>query len=254
MRQYSMPARGKSVPNLHFLAIPMAEITAAQWSALCGAGWFGALPEPIRRSVVDCAREVALGEDECLFRRGDDGDGWFAVLEGTMRISGTSRQGRAAVLTMLEPGYWFGEMSLLDGGPRTHDAYAHVPTRLLKVGPRDFERLLARWPELTRELLRMKCLQHRTLMGLFESSMTQDLEQRLAGRLVTLARVIGYPVQQGCGFELHLSQELMAQLVGSSRARVNQVLKRWDDKGIVAHRYGRVVLLDLAALDAMAAD
>jgi len=233
---------------------PMAKINPAQWKALCGAEWFGALPEPVRRNIVECAREVVLREGQCLFRRGDAGNGWFAVLEGTMRISGTSREGRAALLTMLEPGYWFGEMSLLDGGPRTHDAYAHVPTRLLKVAPSDFENLLARSPELARELLRMKCLQHRTLMTMFESSMVQAFEAQLAGRLVALAHAIGSPIWHGGGVELHLSQDLMAQLVGSSRARVNQVLKVWEARGLVAHRYGRVVLLDVVALAKMAGE
>jgi CRP/FNR family transcriptional regulator, cyclic AMP receptor protein len=232
----------------------MAKINEAQWKALSDAEWFGALPEPVRRKIVDSARERVLREGECLFRRGDAGNGWFAVLEGTMRISGTSREGRAALLTMLEPGYWFGEMSLLDGGPRTHDAYAHVPTRLLKVAPSDFEDLLAGSPELARELLRMKCLQHRTLMAMFESSMIQTFEAQLAGRLATLARAIGSPIGQAGGVELHLSQDLMAQLVGSSRARVNQVLKVWEAQGLVAHRYGRVVLLDVAALAKMAAE
>jgi CRP-like cAMP-binding protein len=232
----------------------MAEITAAQWTALCGAEWFGALPEPVRRAVVACAHEVVLREGECLFHRGDAGDGWFAVLEGTMRISGTSREGRAALLTMLEPGYWFGEMSLLDGGPRTHDAHAHVPTRLLKVAPSDFENLLTRSPDLAREMLRMKCLQHRTLMAMFESSMVQAFEAQLAGRLVALSRAIGSPIGHGGGVELHLSQDLMAQLVGSSRARVNQVLKVWEGNGLVAHRYGRVVLLDVEALAKMSAE
>jgi hypothetical protein len=46
----------------------------------------------------------------------------------------------------------------------------------------------------------------------------------------------------------------MAQLVGSSRARVNQVLKVWEAQGLVAHRYGRVVLLDVEALAKMAAE
>jgi len=232
----------------------MAKINPAQWKALCDAEWFGALPEPVRRKIVDSARELVLCEGECLFNRGDAGDGWFAVLEGTMRISGTSREGRAALLTMLEPGYWFGEMSLLDGGPRTHDAYAHVPTRLLKVAPTDFENLLATSPELARELLRMKCLQHRTLMAMFESSLIQAFEAQLAGRLATLARAIGTPIGHSGGVELHLSQDLMAQLVGSSRARVNQVLKVWEARGLVAHRYGRVALLDVAALAKMAAE
>jgi CRP-like cAMP-binding protein len=232
----------------------MAQITPAQWKALFGAEWFGALPEPVRRIIVECARAVVLREGDCLFRRGDAGNGWFAVLEGTMRISGTSSEGCAALLTMLEPGYWFGEMSLLDGGPRTHDAYAHVPTRLLKVAPPDFQNLLAVSPELARELLRMKCLQHRTLMAMFESSMIQTFEAQLAWRLVALSRAIGSPIGHGGGVELHLSQDLMAQLVGSSCARVNQVLKVWEVKGLVAHRYGRVVLLDVEALAKMSAE
>lgn len=229
----------------------MAQITDSQRQTLEAEGWFASLPVQVREAIVLSGHVVVLPQGRHLFCRGDPGDGWYALLEGSLHISGTSRDGRAAMLTVLQPGAWFGEMSLLDGLPRTHDVVAGVEARLLKVPCAEFELLLSRWHELSRALLTLKCQHHRMLMAIFESSIMQPLEQRLAERLLMLAKSLGTPMSGVCGVELHLSQELMSQLVGSSRARVSQVLKVWKAQRLMEHRYGRVVLLDLERLEAL---
>ena len=125
------------------------------WLALLQAGvWFAQLSPPLRDALMDAARVRQLAAGEALFRRGDAPCGLYAVLEGAVRISGTggsSDDSREVLLTLLEPPHWFGEVSLFDGQPRTHDAVAEGATRLLQVPQPALMQLLQREPAHWRE-------------------------------------------------------------------------------------------------------
>src|SRR5262249_12534268 len=83
-----------------------------------------------------------------LTRAGDPGDEFFLILDGTVRIEVAS--GR---YVSLHPGAFFGEMSLLDGGPRSATAVTDTPARLLVIDRANFSRLQREVPELTQTLL-----------------------------------------------------------------------------------------------------
>ena len=91
-------------------------------------------------------REVPAGT--VLTRKGADGDEFFLILDGKARAVVTSRK-----RSILGPDDFFGEMSLLDGGPRSATVVAETAMRLLVIRRQDFSRLLSEVPELTRSLL-----------------------------------------------------------------------------------------------------
>lgn len=229
-------------------------LNSKQREALLANEWFGSLSEAIQEDVLSRARQRLLAQGKCLFKRGDPPDFFFCVLEGCIRVSGSSSEGREAVLSLYEPGTWFGEISMLDGLQRTHDAYAHTHTVLLQIGLGDFEDLLSRHVAFSRMFLRLECTRLRALAVGFESYSTQTLEQRLAWRLLALGTGFGVRTSEGLSINVHLSQELVAQLVGATRQRVNQLLKQWENEGLISQHYGHIVLRDKEALEAMARD
>ena len=104
------------------------------WHAQLARGhWFSHLPPDLQRSLLGAARLRVLTAGQYLFKRGDPPCGVYAVLEGTVRISAVSAQGKEAVLSLVETPYWFGEICLFDNLPRTHDAMATGACRLLQV-------------------------------------------------------------------------------------------------------------------------
>jgi CRP/FNR family transcriptional regulator, cyclic AMP receptor protein len=215
-------------------------------------GWFDSLPEAIRSEVLARAKQRMLAPDQCLFSRGDEPNAIYRVLEGCVRLSGMSRDGQETVLDYYGPGIWFGEVSPLDGLPRVHDAHASEATLLLELAKADLEELLAAHPEFSRALLRLEALRLRLLLTAIESYSTQSLEQRLANRLLMLSASHGVAVAQGLKLELHLPQETLAQLIGATRQRVNQILSAWEHEGIVEQGYGRILLLNQAKLEELA--
>ena len=83
-----------------------------------------------------------------LARTGEPGDEFFLLLEGTARVEVSPKTKR-----QLQPGAYFGEMSLLDGEPRSSTVVAETPLRLLVINRRNFFTLLAEVPGLTQNLL-----------------------------------------------------------------------------------------------------
>lgn len=214
-------------------------------------GWFNQLPDPVKHDVLAQGTVIALKNNQRLYSRGDSPDGIYAVLEGTMRISGLSRDGHETVLDFHGPGAWFGEVCI-DGRPRSNDARAHGAATVLRIEPDNLERLLMQHAPLSRGLLTMMAQRLRVLLHSVESYSTQNMEQRLANRLLLLSGYYGVTTHEGLLIDLHLSQETLAKLIGSTRQRVNQILKLWEGAELVRQRYGRVVLTNPRRLEDIA--
>lgn len=113
----------------------------------------GLLPIHLRR-IGTLVQEVNVGRGDYVFAHGDDGDGLYLILEGSIRISrSVSGMGEEA-LAILKPGMYFGEMSIIDDDvPRSADAIAHEEARLLKLPKDDLRDLMFVDRELAYELL-----------------------------------------------------------------------------------------------------
>ena len=151
--------------------------------------------------------------------------------------------GQAVTLTYAEPGVWFGDISLFDGLPRTHDADAHGQTTLLCVRRPDFKELLALHVELYDALLRLNCRRLRLMFDHFEDLNTRPLQARLAKQIILLAKSYGIKQGEELRIGLELAQEDLAQLLGASRQRVNQELKGFEREGAVRVEPTRLVVL-----------
>ena len=111
----------------------------------------GLLAECSRRQLRAIARiseVIEVPEDTVLARSGAPGEEFFLILDGSARVEVSPRK-----RSRLKPGEYFGEMSLLDGGPRSASVIAETPLRLLVIKRRDFHTLLSEAPELTQSLL-----------------------------------------------------------------------------------------------------
>jgi CRP-like cAMP-binding protein len=220
----------------------MAWLTPAQRATLLGNDWFAGLPEAARDEALDLAVPRRLREGERLYGKDGEGDAWFGIAEGAIRLGATAPDGRQGLLAILEPGTWFGDTSLLDGLPRPHDAVAHAPTMLLAVARPQFEALLERYPVLYRHFVQLHCRRARLMYLALEAWTAYPLDERLARHLQHLARGHGRRVGEDVAIELHLPQEQLAQLLGVSRQRVSQLLRDWEQHGRLHFRYGRIVL------------
>ena len=231
----------------------MTSLLSLYRNAVTSNSWFDSLPAAIREDILSRARQRELAAGERVYSRGKGADGFYKVVAGSVCISGVSREGHVTVLDFYGPGAWFAEVSALDGGSHVHDASAYEPTSLLQITLTDLEELLVLHPTLSRSLLRLEAQRLRLLLAALESYSAQSMEQRLANRLLMLALAFGETTKRGAEIKLHLPQETLGQLIGTTRQRVNQILKEWERDGIVQQpEYGRILLRDQHSLGKLA--
>ena len=208
--------------------------------------WFRLLPGELQEQLLGEGRLLRLSAGQQLFRRGDPPCGLYAVLGGSMRVGAVSRQGKAALLTLVEAPYWFGEISLFDGLPRTHDAYAEGPCLLLQVPQAALLALLQQQPQYWRELALLMSQKLRLAFVALEEMSLLPAAPRLARRLLQIAE--GYGEQPEPRRVIQLAQEQLALMLAISRQTTNQILKELEAQGILRLAYGGIEIIDLARL------
>ncbi len=201
------------------------------------------LPEELTTELETRAVSKRFADGDVIFRRGDAGHGLFGVRSGRVQVLGMGADGREFVLTVLAPGEWFGELSLFDGLPRTHDNVAMGETELGHVPQRDFHALLRDRPEFWPPFAELMSHRIRMLFGLLEDAVLLDLPTRLAKRILELAGDHGEAQAEGeIAIDLHLPQEGLAAMVGATREAVGRHLKRFEREGWIELAYGRLVV------------
>ena len=226
-------------------------LTIEEREAINAGRWFSSLSPSLRHDILRGAYVKRFKDGELIAARGDEQEAWVACAKGAIRVSSTSVTGRQVTLTYMEPGIWFGEVALFDGGHLTHDVYAHGESTLLYVSPTDLRKILSQHTELYEALLRLQARRIRQLFGLVEDLNTLPLRARLAKQLGHLARSYGVPSLSNpreVRIGLHLAQEELAQLLGASRQRVNQELKSMEREQLIGIEPGGLVLRDREAL------
>ena len=226
-------------------------LTMEEREAINSGRWFSSLSPSLRHDILRCAYVKRHKDGDMLAARGDPPEQWIACAKGAVRVSSTSVSGKQITLTYVEPGIWFGDVSIFDGDRRTHDCYAHGDTTTLNVAKADFKKILTQHVEFYEAMLRLQSRRIRQLYGLVEDLNTLPLRARLAKQLNHLVRSYGVPSLsdgKAIRISLQLAQEELAQLLGASRQRVNQELKQMEREQIIRIEPGGLVVLDRDAL------
>ncbi|QXZ10577.1 Crp/Fnr family transcriptional regulator [Comamonas sp. Y33R10-2] len=219
--------------------------------AINSGRWFSSLSPSLRHDILRCAYVKRFKDGALICARGEPAEEWIACARGAVRVSSTSITGKQITLTYVEPGIWFGDVAILDGDKRTHDAYAHGETTLMCITKSDFKRILTEHVEFSEAILRLNARRVRQLYGLVEDLNTLPLRARLAKQLLHLTRsygVMSLSDSSEIRIGLHLAQEELAQLLGASRQRVNQELKSMEREEVIRIEPGGLIVRDRATL------
>ncbi|QNK68018.1 Crp/Fnr family transcriptional regulator [Variovorax sp. PAMC26660] len=231
-------------------ASPKPRLSAPHRAALEGNPWFTSIPRAQREALLGAAELIHVRRGTMVFRQGDPihaaGGGFYGLVAGSIKISSLRQDGREAILAVLEPGNWFGEITLIDGSPRTHDATALEALDLLVVPPEAFVQQM-RDGVFANAIAAMLAARVRMLYGLAEDATLRSLRARVAHRLLVLAR--GDATQSvHLRRKLMLPQEALAMMLGVTRQTLSKELNALAGEGVISLGYGRIELLSLDAL------
>ena len=210
--------------------------------------WFASLPENLAKQLQQKCKIKHLNDKQILHQKNDLADGFYCVLTGLIRASNFTLEGKELVLTWIQPGNWFGEISLIDGQPRTHDAHAEGATTLLMCPKAVFDFLLSENNQWQIHIMRLLCQRVRATFSLIDETGCLSLKGQLCKRLSLLHK--GLEEQQhNKTAELSISQDALAQLIHSSRQTVNKILQSLQADQVIKLHYGKILILNRLALE-----
>jgi CRP/FNR family transcriptional regulator, cyclic AMP receptor protein len=205
---------------------------------------FEALDDEGTQALRAGVTEVALARGERLFDEGDEGDRLYVVLDGKMKLTRASADGRENLISLIGPGEMFGELSLFDPRPRTMSASAVTDVRLAALA-HDYLRIwLNGRPDVATHLLAALARRLRRTNEVMSDLVFTDVPGRVAKALLDLAARFGTRQEDGLQVNHDLTQEELAQLVGASRETVNKALADFVARGWIQLHPKSVLLID----------
>ena len=190
---------------------------------------FGTLPPEAVERVAAAAQQRTLRRGDVLFHESDPGEELFVVESGRIAIANKSFDGRESVVALMEAGDVFGEMSLFDGQGRSAEARALEPSRVYAVPFEPLRAIFREQPDLLWTVVELLAKRIRNMDVALADSVFLDVTGRTAKRLLELAG-------GNDEFQLPITQEELAGLVGASRERVNKAISSFVRLGWLEQR------------------
>jgi CRP/FNR family transcriptional regulator, cyclic AMP receptor protein len=181
-------------------------------------------------------RIVRFARGTPVFDQGAQATSVFYIQEGAVKLSVVSAAGKEAVVAMLAPGDFFGEGCLAGQSLRMGTATAVVPTTVLRIQKREMVRTLHEQPEFSNRFLAHMLVRNIRIEQDLVDQLFNSSEKRLARTLLLLAR---YGKEEATHRTLpKLSQETLAEMVGTTRSRVNFFMNKFRRLGFIEYNGG----------------
>ena len=214
---------------------------------------FGSLTEADRGAAVAEMREATYEPGQLIFGRGDAGDSLYLVVEGRVRLSVLSAEGRVLSFGHAGRGDIFGEIAALDGQARTADATALTRAITMVLARSSLKRLMETRPQLAQAAVDLLCRKLRRTSEQIEAIALHSTQVRLARFLLAAVAMKGQGEANSrpVVLDLGMSQTELGLLLGASRSKVNEALTTLEKLGAARHS-GRHIECNVSALQDIA--
>ena len=200
-------------------------------------------------ALAGLAQRRTFDARDLIVQQADEGGDLFVIIEGHVKVVSAGVDGRDSAINVMGPGEVFGEVSLLDGGPRSATIVALDPCALLSIRREPFLRFLEGSPKASIELLKVLSGLLRKLTERSDDVAFLRVGGRLAKRIASLAERFGERRPDGSlRVRFKLSQQEIGELVNATRESANKQIKQWEDAGLLSQEGGHLIVHDLERL------
>jgi len=203
---------------------------------------FSELSDEDISSLAHLAIRKRCPKDTVVFFENEEGDFFFTILEGRVKVTILGDDGREVILSVLGPGDFFGEMALLDNEPRSATAIAVEESELLSLHRNDFQAVLNDNRSITAALIKILSSRLRRANHQISTLALLDVYGRVARVIVDMAREEGKRLRDGrIAFRRATHQEI-ANRIGTTRETVTRMLKDLERQGLI-HVEGKEIVV-----------
>ncbi|MBI4498480.1 MAG: Crp/Fnr family transcriptional regulator [Chloroflexi bacterium] len=226
------------------------DLLTEQVNALGHVPMFRVLAPEVRLVLAERMKRRTYAPGEFICHQGDPGNTLFIILRGMVKIAIATAAGSEMVVALVTGGQFFGEMSLLDGKPRSATAVALEPSLVALLTRDAFLACLRAYPEAAISLLEELSTRMRGTNHLISEITTHNLQLRLVHKLLDLAHSFGQRTDSGVVIGLRLRQQDLAEMVNASREQVNRTLRALQQEGLLRLEHQRITIVAPHELEA----
>jgi len=213
-------------------------------------GLLSGVPARLSTELFAGAAVVRIAAGEVLFRAGDTDDDCYRVEDGLLKVTMVSHSGAERILAFLGPGAIVGELSILDGLPRSASVVAVRDTTMRCLSRVAFEEFAEKHPELYKSLIKLLAQRLRGTDAAVAASSFLSLKGRVARTMLELAEHFGQGVGSGrIVIRQKIKQSDVAAMAGVARESVTRILNDWERRKLVTRLSGYYCLENKAQLE-----
>jgi CRP/FNR family transcriptional regulator, cyclic AMP receptor protein len=210
------------------------------------------LSHDVLTRLAEVVQLLEVRRRQVVYLPGDPGQTVYFVNGGRVKISKVTRDGKELTLAYRGPGEIFGELALIDGGPREEMAEAVDNALITELDRAEFERLLQQQGMVGYRLTKVFAQRRREIENKIENLVFKDVNSKLAQLLLRLGTEYGVDDARGTLVALKITHQEMANLIGSTRETVSLTLSQFKRKGLIQTEGRKVILADREGLRALA--
>jgi CRP/FNR family transcriptional regulator, cyclic AMP receptor protein len=197
------------------------------------------LPDHLTESLLARAHTHSLAADQMLFLAGDAGDGCYRVDEGLLKACIVAPAGGERILAIFGTGSIVGELSLLDGAPRSASVIALRDSKLSFISRTAFLECGDTTPDFYRHVTALLARRLRDTNDALVATSFLSLKGRVARALLSLAEAFGHDVGGGrILVRQKMTQSDLAAMAGIARENVSRILKDWTNRNLISRLAG----------------
>jgi CRP/FNR family cyclic AMP-dependent transcriptional regulator len=189
---------------------------------------------------------------QVIYLPGDRAQGVHFLAQGRIKISKVTRDGKELTLAYRGPGEIFGELVMIDGGPREEMAEAMENALITEIDRAEFEKIVQKEGIIGFRLTKIVSQRRRDVENKIEQLIFKDVNAKLAELLLRLAAEYGVDDSRGTLVSLKITHQEMANLIGSTRETVSLTLSQFKRRGLIQTEGRKVILADREGLRALA--
>jgi CRP-like cAMP-binding protein len=220
------------------------DVDATGWRG--SADWFAGLPESVRVDLEHRGQRRSYRAGSTLFHEGDASDWVILIDRGRVKVTCATAEGREVVLAVRVPGELIGELSAIDGHPRSATGTAIDPVGARVIAANDFRDFLGAHPSAALALLTLVSARLRVSDRRNVEFVALDSVGRVAQRLLELGEQFGVRSADGSvRIDVPITQDELAGWTGSSREAVGKALQALRNRGWITTGRRSVTIIDV---------
>jgi CRP/FNR family transcriptional regulator, cyclic AMP receptor protein len=193
--------------------------------------------------LSDAARHRKFPKNCMVILADDRGDAFFIIERGQAKVSVTATDGREVILSVLNRGDFFGDISLLDGQPRSANVTTLSESEMLVLHRSDFVKAIESHPSIPVKLMVTLAQRLRNADRQTASLALLGIADRVCSVLTSLAEDEGVETAEGYVIGRRPTHQVLANMTGTARETVTRVLRRLEDEGYIRSQGRKMIIL-----------